>query len=223
MYQLSISFQSDEGLLREYFEKAVKKKISLIITDNSSSMLSVKANGGLTSLRLHRIFLSAGEDVLHEIAEFLKNRKIRTPLIRRFINQNTHALRQKPPRRITLRTLGKYFDLVEIFNSVNSEYFGGRVAAAITWGTKNTRRVASRRTLGSYSSHSNLIRINPLLDRKRVPRYFMEFIVYHEMLHADIGIETGKGRRSVHSTEFKRREKLFRDYRTALKWEKTSL
>jgi predicted metal-dependent hydrolase len=77
-----------------------------------------------------------------------------------------------------------------------------------------------RRTLGSYSSHTNIIRINPVLDKRSVPPYFIEFIIYHEMLHADLGVETGENRRSVHTREFRRREKMFKKYAEALAWEK---
>lgn len=76
------------------------------------------------------------------------------------------------------------------------------------------------RTLGSYLDSVNTIRINPVLDKKSVPRYYIEFIVYHEMLHADMGVTEKNGRRVVHSKEFRAREKSFRDYRKAMAWEK---
>jgi predicted metal-dependent hydrolase len=107
-----------------------------------------------------------------------------------------------------------------MYHAINREYFGDRVSASITWGAKGPRRAAARRTLGSYCSDNNMIRINPMLDSKRIPRYFLEFIVYHEMLHADIGIKRVGKRRSVHSKEFKRLEKMFRHYDRAIAWEK---
>ncbi len=104
--------------------------------------------------------------------------------------------------------------------SVNGEYFDGDIDAAVTWGMARRGRAVRRRTLGSYSSHTNTIRINPLLDKKGVPSYFVKFIIYHEMLHADIGVGTKSGRRQVHTPEFRRREKLFENYAEALAWEK---
>ena len=61
-----------------------------------------------------------------------------------------------------------------------------------------------------------MIRINPRLDSARVPHYYMEFLVYHEMLHAEIGAKKVNGRRIVHSGEFKKREKEFRLYKKAI-------
>jgi predicted metal-dependent hydrolase len=67
-----------------------------------------------------------------------------------------------------------------------------------------------------------MIRINPVLDIERVPPYFVEFIVYHEMLHAFLGVKNKNGRRSVHSKEFRELEKRFSDYEKAMAWEKKS-
>jgi len=121
------------------------------------------------------------------------------------------------------RTEGRYHDLREIYESVNGRYFEKSVSAVITWGTGCSRRAVRRRTLGSFSSNTNTIRINPVLDKKNVPRYFVEFVVYHEMLHAHMGCGVSKGRRTVHTKEFRERERFFAQYREALSWEKNSL
>ena len=59
-----------------------------------------------------------------------------------------------------------------------------------------------------------------ILDKKKVHPFFIEFIIYHEMLHADIGVRESKGRRTVHCREFRRREKIFKKYSEAIAWEK---
>lgn len=218
--QLPLPLSHDEDSLGDYLRKITGKSISLKITDNSASMLSLKTKGRIVDVRLHRMFLNAGNDVIEEIAQFIKNRKARTPLIRDFIKKNSNCLKKKPPQKLSINTQGKYYDLREIYSKVNSEYFNGRVSASITWGTKSPRYAARKRTLGSYSGHTNTIRINPILDKKSVPLYFVEFIVYHEMLHADIDVGTKNGRRSVHSREFRRREKLFKYYERVVAWEK---
>lgn len=218
--QLSLSLSHDENSLRNHLEKATGKTISLKMTDNSTSMISVKMHGKNVSVRLHRIFLNAGVDVIREIAEFIKNKRCMTPLIRDFIKQNSNSLNKKPLQKLSINTKGKYYDLSGIYESINNEYFNGKVSAAIAWGAKSPRCAVRKRTLGSYSSHTNTIRINPILDKKSVPRYFIKFIVYHEMLHADMGTETKNGRRSVHSREFRRREKLFKYHERAMAWEK---
>ncbi len=220
MRQLALPFYHDENFLKLFLEKAANKNISIVITDNSTSMVSIKIEGKSVSIRLHRIFLSAENNVLNEIADFIKNRKKKTPLIRNFINQHNHCLKKRPPRRVHVQSQGTYYNLLDIYNSLNKKYFEERITASITWGTKRPKRAAARRTLGSYSSHSSMIRINPLLDSKNVPRYFLEFIVYHEMLHADMDMKTDTGRRSLHSKAFRKHEKQFQHYEKALAWEK---
>jgi hypothetical protein len=183
-------------------------------------MISLKKRDAVVLLRLHRIFISAGTDVIEEVGRFIKNTGISTPLIRKYIREHSGSLPVRPRKRPAMVTKGKYHDLTSIAGQVNSNYFGDRISAGITWGTRSARNAVRRRTLGSYNSRTNMIRVNPVLDKKTVPHYFMEFIVYHEMLHADLGVTDKNGRRSVHSREFRQKEKLFRDYGKALQWEK---
>lgn len=218
--QLSLPLTRDTVRLRDYFKGVAGRPVSLLITDNATSMVSVREKGKAVIVRLHRMFLDAGDDVITEIAKFLKHRKGETPLLRKFLRQNGHRIRKSSPRKTTVKTEGKYHTLDEIFHSLNSEYFDGRVSASITWGARNPRYAVKKRTLGSYSRHINIIRINPVLDGKGVPRYFIEFVVYHEMLHADMGMSEKNGRRSVHPREFKERERLFRHFKKAMAWEK---
>lgn len=220
MEQLTLNFRHNENHLKGLFEKAAGRPIALTLTDNSTSLLSVKSKNETVSVRLHRMFLEAGSDVICEIADFIRKRRGETPLIRGFIKERRHCLKKSTCKRLNARTLGRHYDLGSIYESVNKAYFEGSITAVITWGTKSPRRAVRRRTLGSFSSHSNTIRINPILDNERVPDYFIEFIVYHEMLHAHIGVQKKNGRRSVHSREFKEREKMFRDYEKAMIWER---
>lgn len=218
--QLTLPLVRDEEYLCDYLQKTTASSISLKLTDNSSSVLSVRKRDDAFSVRIHRIFLGAGDDVLTEIAGFIRRRRGKTPLVREFLRKNAHLLPERKPGKAFARTKGKYFDLREIFASVNGEYFGGRISSVITWGIRTSKRAVRRRTLGSYSRHSDTIRINPILDRRSVPRYFVAFVVYHEMLHADVGEPLRGGRRHLHSKEFRRRERLFREYEKAVAWEK---
>lgn len=218
--QLPLPFARDEGSLRQYFCAKTGKGISLVLTDNRSVMISLQKKGDKINVRLQRAFLQAGDDIIDEIAEFIKKGKGRTPLLRRFIREKNFlpAGNSRPP--VNLRKAGKFHDLGNLFDSVNREYFGSRINAAVTWGTRNSRCRVRRRTLGSYSPFSNTIRINPVLDRRNVPTYFVRFILYHEMLHAEMGVKQKNNRRFLHPKEFRAREKLFREYEKALVWER---
>jgi hypothetical protein len=75
-----------------------------------------------------------------------------------------------------------------------------------------------------------VVRIHPVLDQPLVPEWFVRFILFHELLHAELdtsgasaGFEappaTG-ARRRFHGPEFRRRERAYPDYRRALEWER---
>lgn len=200
----------------------------IIITDNRVSMLSYrKTRQGLT-LRLQRIFLEAPSQVIEEVGRLISSkRRIKTPLVNEFIKRNAPLCDKKNPKISKLNPYGRVFNLKEIFEKLNKEYFGGTITAHITWGSargrhsgRRTGRKTRNRTLGSYNHETGLIRINPILDSKGVPGYFVEYIVYHEMLHAKYGIRIKNGRRVVHPPEFRAEERSFRWYEEARKWER---
>jgi len=64
----------------------------------------------------------------------IKKGRCNRRLIRSFISQNRYLLKKDrgSPHRSVLR--GKHFSLKTIYEYLNSEYFGEKVTAAITWG-----------------------------------------------------------------------------------------
>ena len=94
----------------------------------------------------------------------------------------------------------------------------------ITWGRR--RRLPPREyfVFGSIQEDDRVIRIHPGLDAPWVPGWFLEYVVYHEMLHAIVPDESlPGGRRRVHTPEFQRQERLFAHYRKARRWEDENL
>jgi len=221
--QLSLPFLRDEHSLQSSLKKMLGKDIGLTLTDNRTSMLSITKGLERLSLRIHRIFLEAEESVIQAVADFIKNRKSARPVIQAFIRRHGNSLGPRPVRRSSLRTDGVCHCLETLFNNVNAGYFQGEISASITWGRRVSGKRTRRVTLGSYCRDSNIVRINPLLDRKTVPAFFLEFVIYHEMLHAALGTMVRNGRRSIHSKEFRRREQQFAAYMEAVKWEKEHL
>jgi hypothetical protein len=220
LQQEELPFPCDEDLFRRKLEKALGKTVSLTFTNNATSMISARTRGGVTDARMHRIFLGADASVIDEIACFIRKGRGQTPLVRAFLRQHRGCLKVPPRREKSLRAAGACHNLLDISRKINAEYFDNRISAGITWGVMTRRRAVRRRTLGSYNGDAGIITINPILDRRTVPRFFVAFIVYHEMLHADMGVRMKNGRRLVHTKEFRRRERLFREYERAISWEK---
>jgi hypothetical protein len=128
-------------------------------------------------------------------------------------------------RQLQLRHEGKYFDLRAIFDKMNARYFRNALKNyTIVWGRKRKLPPKEYFVFGTIQEEDRLIRIHPLLDAPFVPAWFLEYVVYHEMLHSRVPDELdASGRRRVHTEEFNRREKHFRFYRRARKWEDENL
>ncbi|HEX5758649.1 MAG TPA: hypothetical protein VF121_05605, partial [Thermoanaerobaculia bacterium] len=142
-----------------------------------------------------------------------------------------------PPRPAPLRPQGRTLDLRAVCAEINARFFAGALAVEITWGrgggicdalaprpprARRTRRRRARRgtlQLGSFDHDRGLVRIHPVLDAPSVPRYVVESIVHHELLHAALPPVAGRGRRRlVHPPELRRRERLFPDHARAERW-----
>jgi len=67
----------------------------------------------------------------------------------------------------------------------------------------------SRNRLGHYDPAHNAIVVSRIFDHPRIPRYAIEYIVYHEMLHLKHPVKLRGSRRCVHSAEFQAEENLF--------------
>ena len=69
---------------------------------------------------------------------------------------------------------------------------------------------SARNMLGHYDPAHNAIVISRVLrTHVRVPRYVVEYIVYHEMLHLKHPVKLRGSRRCVHPKQFQDEEKLF--------------
>jgi hypothetical protein len=128
-------------------------------------------------------------------------------------------------RQFGLETEGRYFDLRGLFNKLNARHFGNRLRGyKVVWGRKRRERPKEYFIFGAIQEEDRVIRINPWLDQKFVPLWFLEYILYHEMLHAVVPDKArGNGRRCVHTDEFNRREREFRFYKRARRWEDENL
>lgn len=122
---------------------------------------------------------------------------------------------QSKPRSIVLRHQGRHFNLKEIYDRVNERYFANELQLHITWFGTGKMDYRRRVMLGSFHRHHKLIKINRVLDQADTPPFYVEFIVYHEMLHHVLPPIIERRKRFIHHTAFKEREKQFHDYALA--------
>jgi predicted metal-dependent hydrolase len=178
---------------------------------------TVRLREGHVKARLSDMLQGAPSAVLRAIAHILLAKMYRKPIqrmeaqrYRRYVT--SHALLSRAEQVRSLRgrkqiasARGKVYDLDAIFDELNTRYFWGLLARPqMTWS-----RIHARASLGHYDPAYNAIVISRVFDSPGVPRYAVEYIVFHEMLHLKHPIKVRNGRRCVHPREFQEEEKLF--------------
>jgi len=125
----------------------------------------------------------------------------------------------KKSPRIILYQEGIHYNLKEMYDSINEEYFQAKLGLQITWFGRGEQVPKTRMVFGSYHHKPKLIKINRLLDRKEVPGYFIRYIIYHEMLHyVHPPIRQKNGKKSIHHKIFKEKEQEFKEHDLAKKF-----
>ncbi len=117
---------------------------------------------------------------------------------------------------------GRCHDLAEYARHLNAAYLDGRSKASVRWGPRPRARGPTRTIrLGCYCPGRGRIIMNRRLDRPDIPRYFVEYVLFHEMLHEVLGIgERPDGRRDIHGSLFKLMERTYPGADRALAFER---
>jgi hypothetical protein len=106
---------------------------------------------------------------------------------------------------------GQYHDLKAAFQRVNRQYFKNQMATPrLVWGQR-----LSRRKLGHYQPATDTVQVSRTLDNPDVPGFIVDFIIYHELLHKQFGVQVSGGRRYSHTPDFKQAERHFMRFNEA--------
>jgi len=187
---------------------------------------TIRLRQGELYIRLSDLLEGAPEAVLHSIAHILLAKLYRKPVnrvqstrYRRYVAGHDMAakarlVRQMRGRKHIRSARGHHYHLEEIFDDLNRRFFHGLMGRPqLTWS-----RDHARNRLGHYDPAHNAIVISRVFDDPRVPRYVVEYILYHEMLHLKHPVKLKGSRRCVHSREFVEEEKLFPELAPAKKF-----
>jgi len=178
---------------------------------------TIRLREGRLLVRISDLLEGAPEPVLRAIAHILLAKMYRKPIdrehatrYRRYVSthhmsEKAHLVRQMRGRKRITTARGHVYHLEEIFEDLNLRYFHGLMARPLmTWSAERARN-----RLGHYDPAHNAIVVSSVFDHPRVPRYVVDYIVYHEMLHLKHPVKLRGSRRRVHSSEFQAEEKLF--------------
>jgi predicted metal-dependent hydrolase len=178
---------------------------------------TIRLRDGKLLVRLSDLLEGAPEPVLRAIAHILLAKMYRQPIERAHaaryrkyvhsheIRNKAHLVRQVRGRKRMATAGGRFYDLDAIFEELNLRFFGGMQARPrMSWSQGRARNL-----LGHYDPAHNAIVVSRIFDHPAVPRYAVEYIVYHEMLHLRHPVKMNGSRRCVHSADFRAEEKLF--------------
>lgn len=185
----------------------------------------IRLRGNRAEAQVSDLFSNAPPLVMEAIAEILLARLFRrqasreareyyiawtlTPAVR---NRVDEVRRARGHKRL-LPAKGRHFDLQSTFERLNQRFFEGCLSVArIGWSPTRSRTL-----LGHYDAAHRTITISRWFDSTSVPRYLLEYLVYHEMLHIKYPVEHNGHRRVVHTRAFVEAEKKFPLYEQAHK------
>lgn len=117
-------------------------------------------------------------------------------------------------RKVLTGTKGEFFDLDGVFEKINQIYFGNRIEKPeLSWSARKTFRI-----LGHHDPAHKAIIISRTLDAPDVPKFVVEYVMFHEMLHVALPTEHVNGRRLNHTPKFRQEERKFLYYNEAESW-----
>jgi len=184
----------------------------------------IRLREGQILVSLSDLLEGAPESVIRAIAHILLAKLYKKPIdpshnlrYKRFsssaaVTRQTELIRGARGNKRYFGPEGRFYHLDEVFDSLNVRFFGGLLGRPeLTWSEG-----MAKRSLGHYDAAHNTIVVSRVFDRPSSPRYAVEYLLYHEMLHLKHPVKMRGLRRCVHSKDFKAEEALFPQLKEAL-------
>jgi hypothetical protein len=187
---------------------------------------TIRLRSGKVYVRLSDICKDAPPDALRALAFVLvarllgkrvpdvHNRIYRDYSLAPEVMRSSDIARRRRGRKVISTARGEAFDLDRMFAKLNRRFFENELAKpTLTWSQRRTKSI-----LGHHDRVYDTITISKTLDSVDVPEWFVEYILYHEMLHIKHPARLINGRRYYHTSAFRSDERRFPHYDDAQKW-----
>lgn len=214
------------GVWRELNPRSQAPDVHVTVRPYVNTMGKIALRKDTLEVRISDLISGAPTTVREALAHILLGKLHRRPaplayvtcyrqwLNRREVRRTLHLVRQSRGRKFLSAPEGQHYNLVALFESLNTRYFAGLMARpALGWS-----RNPSRTLLGHYDPSHNAIILSRILDRLDVPEFVVQFVLFHEMLHLKHPAEHRGSRRLVHTPDFRHEEKQFDAYAEAKTW-----
>jgi predicted metal-dependent hydrolase len=206
-----------EGEYRALRPRAPMPELEVKFRRFTSLNTTIRLREGRLIVRLSDLLEHAPEPIHQAIAHILLAKLYRKSIepaladrYRRYtrseaVSKQSERMRQMRGRKVLSSPQGHLYDLDEVFEAVNRRFFHGLLGRpTLTWSAH-----VAKRMLGHYDAAHTTIVVSRVFDRPGTPRYAIEYLLYHEMLHLKHPVRVRAGRRCVHGPEFQAEERLF--------------
>ncbi len=204
-------------VFRELRPRMAAPAVEVLYCQFANVHSSIRMDGGQIHVRISDILEGAPAPVTEALAYILMGKMLRKPVARNYshryklylnrkeVRRQMHLVRQLRGRKMLSDPQGKYYNLEEIFERLNIEYFDGLLGRpALGWSLRRSRTM-----LGHFDPSHNAIILSRIFDEAGVPGVAVEYVMFHEMLHLQYPVEHRGARRCVHTPEFKQAEKKY--------------
>ena len=187
---------------------------------------TIRVRSGQVYVRLSDLIKDCPPDVMRSLAFVLVARLLgkKVPAVHERVYRDysltpdvmrsSDIARRHRGRKMISSSHGTAYDLDKMFSKLNRRYFDSSLEKpTLTWSQRKTRSI-----LGHHDRVYETITISKSLDSAQVPDWFVEFILYHEMLHIKHAARMINGRRYYHTSAFRLDERRFAKYDDAQRW-----
>jgi hypothetical protein len=176
----------------------------------------IRLQNGRLHVRMSDLLSGAPAPVMEALAHILLCKLYRKPIARMYnhryrlylnrkdVRRQAQLVRQIRGRKFISGPQGQHYNLDDVFERLNGEFFNGLMGRPqLGWS-----RGRSRSLLGHFDPSHNAIIISRILDQPTLALP-LEYVMFHEMLHLQHPVDHAGARRRVHTREFREAEKKF--------------
>jgi hypothetical protein len=221
--QTSLFFETAEDIYRRVFHdlkpRTLFPELRIEYCQFANPDSFIRLENGRLHVRISDILGGAPAPVTEALAYILLGKlyrreiprmyahRYRLYLNRRDVRRQAQLVRQVRGRKFLSGPQGAIYNLEEVFERLNREFFEGLLGRpSLGWS-----RQRSRSMLGHFDPAHNAIIVSRIFDQPQVPALALDYVMFHEMLHLRYPVEHKGVRRCVHTREFREAEKKFPD------------
>lgn len=219
-----------ESIFDEAIQTIVKRepfpRVEAVFFPYAGLSSTIRLRQGRVYARVSDILAHSPREVLYALASILVSKLYRRKppkqhqqTYREYVAREatltaSEAARRNRGYKITTSPRGKVYDLEALFADLNARYFEDNLARPLlSWSQRRTSRV-----LGHHDHIHGTIIISRTLDSPRIPRFVIEYVLYHEMLHVKHPPRRALGRTIYHGRQFQLDERAFERYHEAVEF-----